>query len=76
MTVIIDFLSYNTSVENPYYIGYFRLITSTRDKVNSQYINGCNPHLTSRFCGVELGLKPTSNMVLESFFKKIKLSLS
>jgi len=33
--------------------------TSIRDKVNSQYISGCNPHLTSRFCGVELGLKPT-----------------
>ena len=23
----------------------------------------CKPHLTSQFCGVELGLKPTSNMV-------------
>jgi len=39
--------------------------TSTRDKANSQYISGCNPHLTNRFCGVELGLKPTSNMVSE-----------
>jgi len=25
----------------------------------------CKPHLTSWFCGVELGLKPTSNMVSE-----------
>ena len=40
--------------------------TSIRDKVNSQYISGCNPHLTSRFCEVELGLKPTSNMISES----------
>jgi len=37
--------------------------TSTRDKTNSQYISGCNPHLTSRFCGVELGLNFTFNMV-------------
>ncbi|WVZ23829.1 hypothetical protein V8G54_002373 [Vigna mungo] len=27
--------------------------TPTRDKVNSVYISGCKPHLTSRFCGVE-----------------------
>jgi len=26
-------------------------LTSIRDKANSQYISGCNPHLTSRFCG-------------------------
>ena len=39
--------------------------TSTRDKANSQYIIGCNPHLTNRFCGVELDLKLTSNMVSE-----------
>ena len=25
--------------------------TSTKDKANSQYISGCNPHLTNRFCG-------------------------
>ena len=37
-----------------------------RDKVNSQYISGCNPHLTSQFCGVVLDLKSTSNMVSES----------
>ena len=30
----------------------------------------CKSHLTSRFCGVELGLKLTSNMVSESLFKK------
>jgi len=30
--------------------------TSTRDKANSQYISGSNAHLTSRFCGFELGL--------------------
>jgi len=45
------------SVESP---------TLTRDNANSQYISGCNPHLTSWFCEVELGLKPTSNLVLES----------
>jgi len=39
--------------------------TSTRDKANSQYIIRCNPHLTSPFCGVELGLKLISNMVSE-----------
>jgi len=37
-----------------------------RDKVNSQYISGCNIHLTSQFSGVELGLKSTFNMVSES----------
>jgi len=37
--------------------------TSTKDKVNSQYVSECNPHFSSRFCGTELGLKPTSNMV-------------
>ena len=34
--------------------------TLTRDKANSQYISGSNLHLTSRFCGVELGFKSTS----------------
>jgi len=28
----------------------------------------------SRFCGIELRLKPISNMVLESFFKKLILT--
>ena len=41
-------------------------LKSTGDKVNSQYISRCNPHLTSRFCEVELGLKLISNMVSES----------
>jgi len=36
----------------------------TSDKVNLQYISKYNPHLISRFCGVELNLKSTSNMVL------------
>jgi len=44
---------------------FFESLTSTRDKTNSQYISGCNPHLTSQFCGVELSLKPISNMVSE-----------
>jgi len=39
--------------------------TSTRDKTNSQYISESNPHLTSQFCRVELGLKLISNMVSE-----------
>jgi len=42
--------------------------TSTRDKVNSQYISKCNPYLTSWFGVVELGLKLTSNMVSKPFF--------
>ena len=37
--------------------GFVRSLTSTRDKTKLQYISGCNPHLTSKFCGVELGLK-------------------
>ena len=39
--------------------------TSTRDKVNSQYISECDPHLTSQCCGVKLDLKSnfkTSNL--------------
>jgi len=38
---------------------------STRDKTNSQYINGSNLHLTSRFCGVELDLKLTSDIKID-----------
>jgi len=34
--------------------------TPPRDKANLEYISGCNPHLTSQFCGVELDLKSTS----------------
>jgi len=46
--------------------------TSTRDKVVSQYISGCNPHLTNRFCRVELGLKPTSNTSNLMFHERTK----
>jgi len=43
--------------------------TSTKDKVNSQYISECNshlanPHLTSQFCEIELDLKFTFNIIL------------
>jgi len=38
----------------------------TRDKVNSWYISGDNPHLTSRFCKDELSLNSLPNIVLES----------
>ena len=36
-----------------------------RYKANSQYISGYNPHLTSWFCGIELGLKPTFNTIYQ-----------
>ena len=38
--------------------------TLTRVKTNSQYINGCNPYLTNRFCGIELGLNLTFNILI------------
>jgi len=43
--------------------------SSTRDKTNSnlQYINRCNPHLISRFCGIKLDLKLTSNIQESQF---------
>ena len=46
--------------------------TSIRDKVNSQYISGCNPDLTSQFCGVELDLKSTSNTSNLMFHERTK----
>jgi len=47
-------------------------LTSTRDKTNSQYISEVQTYLTSWFCGVELGLKPTSNTDNILIFKNIK----
>jgi len=35
-------------------------LTSIRDKAFQYYINRYKPHLTSRFCKVELNLKSTS----------------
>jgi len=42
----------------------WKSLTSTRNKVNSQYISGCKLHLTNQFCVIELGLKFTSNIVI------------
>ncbi|BAU03208.1 hypothetical protein VIGAN_UM042000 [Vigna angularis var. angularis] len=33
--------------------------------VNSVYISGCKPQPTSRFCGVKLSLKFTSNSIVK-----------
>jgi len=38
-------------------------LTSTKDKVNLQYISGSNPHITSWFYEDELGLNSLSNMI-------------
>ena len=34
-----------------------RSITSTKDKISLEYINGCKHHLARQFCKVELSLK-------------------
>ena len=39
--------------------------TSVRSWPDNLFISGGNPHLTSRFCGVELGPTMISNMVSE-----------
>ena len=45
--------------------------TSTKDEAFQQFINRCTPHLTSRFCKVELGLKSTFEMVSESILVRL-----
>jgi len=54
-------------------MGYVGSRTSTRDKANSQYISGCNPHLTSRFCEVELDLKSTSNNIYMELYHRVEM---
>jgi len=38
---------------------------STKNKTNLEYKSVCKPHLTSRFCEIELGLKSFLNMISE-----------
>ena len=44
---------------------------STKNKANSWYISGDNPHLTNQFCKVELDLNSLFNMVYEYVVAKI-----